>query len=579
MKRDVRFAKFVLILNGIVPGAMLAWDAYHHRIGANGVNYALHTTGLLAFIFLLLSLLVTPLRKVTGWNTIITFRRSLGLYGFFYACVHFLIFYGFDRALSAASTVHEILSRRYLQIGTAGLLLMVPLALTSTNGMVMRLGAKRWKALHRVTYLVACAAAVHYYLLVKSDVRQPLAFAAVLTALLVFRLAAFVRGRRRVGSVAVAPAQAVVPGPTKPRTWSGELRVARVFDETPDVRTFRLVALDGGELPFSHEPGQYLNLALNIDGRRVNRSYTIASSPTRAHYCEVTIKRSATGTGSLHMHDTIRAGSLIKVSAPAGRFVFTGAQAKRVVLIAGGVGITPLMSMVRYLTDRCWAGDIYFVISVRKQADLIFRDELTYLERRFPNLHVCATLSKEEGTAWQGERGTITQDLLRRFVPSLTEGPVYLCGPDGMMAAMRKLLAEMGVAETDVKTEAFVSPPAAAGPAPEAEAFVQSGVALAVDMAAGDWPRFDGEAALVRFQRSGKAVGVVSNQTILETAEAAGVVIPFECRAGICGQCKTRLLTGRVTMESEDALSVAEKARGLILACQSHPQGNVTIDA
>jgi ferredoxin len=137
----------------------------------------------------------------------------------------------------------------------------------------------------------------------------------------------------------------------------------------------------------------------------------------------------------------------------------------------------------------------------------------------------------------------------------------------------------MGVAETDVKTEAFVSPPAAAGPAPEAEAPDQSWVAPAGDLAAGDSPGSDGEGALVRFQRSGKAVEVVSNQTILETAEAAGVVIPFECRAGICGQCKTRLLAGRVTMESDDALSVSERARGLILACQSHPQGNVTIDA
>ncbi len=160
MKRDVRFAKFVVILNGIVPGALLAWDAYHRQIGANGVNYALHTTGLLAFIFLLLSLVVTPLRKLTGWNTLITFRRSLGLYGFFYACVHFLIFFGFDRAGSVTSTVKEILSRRYLQIGALGLLLLVPLALTSTNAMVMRLGAKRWKALHRLSNGRAYAPAV-----------------------------------------------------------------------------------------------------------------------------------------------------------------------------------------------------------------------------------------------------------------------------------------------------------------------------------------------------------------------------------------------------------------------------------
>ncbi|HEY4186148.1 MAG TPA: protein-methionine-sulfoxide reductase heme-binding subunit MsrQ, partial [Polyangia bacterium] len=184
MKRDVRFTKFLVVVNALVPGTILAWDAAHGQIGVNGVNYALHTTGLLSLIFLLLTLLVTPLRKVTGWNTLISYRRALGLIGFAYACVHFLIFFGLDRALSLSSTVHEILSRRYLFIGTTGLLLMVPLAVTSTNGMLMRLGAKRWKALHRLVYLVGIAGALHYYMLVKSYVRQPLVFAAVLTALL-----------------------------------------------------------------------------------------------------------------------------------------------------------------------------------------------------------------------------------------------------------------------------------------------------------------------------------------------------------------------------------------------------------
>ncbi|MEP6655105.1 MAG: ferric reductase-like transmembrane domain-containing protein, partial [Myxococcales bacterium] len=370
-KHDVRFAKLVVILNGLVPGLTLAWDALHHQIGANGVNYALHTTGLLSFIFLLLSLLVTPLRKLTGWNTLISFRRSLGLYGFFYACSHFLIFFIFDRALGVRSTVHEILVRRYLQIGTAGLLLMVPLALTSTNAMVMRLGAKRWKGLHRLSYVVAIAAAVHYYLLVKSDVRQPLAFAAVLAILLGYRVVRWVidRGEARqraqlsTARVALSTATALPPAAgLKPRYWSGELRVARVFDETPDVRTFRLVPEDGGPLPFDHQPGQYLNLALTIAGKRVNRSYTIASSPTRGHYCEVTVKRSADGHGSWHLHDSIPAGSKLKVSAPAGKFFFTGAAGaaasssasaaasgaasaasdspapEQVVLIAGGVG-------------------------------------------------------------------------------------------------------------------------------------------------------------------------------------------------------------------------------------------------
>jgi ferredoxin-NADP reductase/DMSO/TMAO reductase YedYZ heme-binding membrane subunit len=574
---DRRFAKFLVIFNALVPGVMLAWDAAHHQLGANGVNYALHTTGLLALICLLLSLLVTPLRKLTGWNALIAVRRSLGLYAFFYACVHFAIFFIFDRALNVSSTIHEILSRRYLLIGSAGLLLMTPLALTSTNRMVMWLGAKRWKALHRLVYLVAIAGALHYYLLVKSDTRQPLVFAFVLLLLLGFRAVRYARdrgARRPLPLPVVAP---VAGAPGKPAHWAGELRVARVFEETPDVRTLRLMHGEGGELPFSYQPGQYLNLTLVIDGQRVGRSYTIASSPTRNQYCEITVKKSAAGHGSRHLHEVVREGSRLKVSAPAGRFVFTGEGNDRVVLIAGGVGITPLMSMIRYLTDRCWGGEIYLVISVRNQADLIFKEELGYLQRRFANLHVCATLTKEpSGSDWAGERGAIGPDLLTRFVPALTGAVVFLCGPDGMMTAMRALLRALGVPESAVKTEAFAS----AAATPDTTGGADNAPAPG-DTSAPDAPAVspEGEPAQVRFERSARAFETPATMTILETAEAAGVEIPFECRSGICGQCKTRLLGGRVSMASEDALSAAEKARGLILACQARPLGRVTVDA
>ena len=139
------------------------------------------------------------------------------------------------------------------------------------------------------------------------------------------------RGPRARQEAAAPPRRspAAAAPAARPRFWSGTLRVGAVFEETPDVRTFRLVREDAGPLPFEHAPGQYLNLALMIDGKRVNRSYTIASSPTRGHACEITVKRSADGYGSAHLHDRITVGSTLKVSAPAGRFVFTGAEADR----------------------------------------------------------------------------------------------------------------------------------------------------------------------------------------------------------------------------------------------------------
>jgi sulfoxide reductase heme-binding subunit YedZ len=136
----------------------------------------------------MLTLAVTPLRKITGLNWLISFRRMLGLYAFFYACAHFLIFFSLDRGFSVSSTLHEIIKRKYLWLGITGLLVMVPLAVTSTNAVIKRLGGKRWRTLHRLVYVAAVAGVIHYYMQVKADVRQPLVFAAVLAILLGYRL-------------------------------------------------------------------------------------------------------------------------------------------------------------------------------------------------------------------------------------------------------------------------------------------------------------------------------------------------------------------------------------------------------
>jgi len=148
--KDMRFAKFILLVNGLVPAALLLWDVRHGQAGANPVNYAILTTGLMALIFLCLTLLVTPLRNITGFNWLFHFRRLLGLYAFFYALAHFSIFFVFDRVLNVRDTLSEMVKRPYLIVGSVGLLAMAPLAATSTNYMIKRLGPKRWHALHRL---------------------------------------------------------------------------------------------------------------------------------------------------------------------------------------------------------------------------------------------------------------------------------------------------------------------------------------------------------------------------------------------------------------------------------------------
>ena len=180
--------KLLILVNGAVPLLLLGWDAHRHRLGANPENFAILTTGMMTLVFLTLTMAVTPMRKITGWNWLIQLRRMLGLFAFFYVCLHFSLFFSLDRGFSISSTLAEMLKRKYLIIGSIGLIVMVPLAITSTNAMIKRLGGKRWRALHRLAYVAAIAGVTHYYMQVKADVRLPLVFAAVLAILLGFRL-------------------------------------------------------------------------------------------------------------------------------------------------------------------------------------------------------------------------------------------------------------------------------------------------------------------------------------------------------------------------------------------------------
>jgi DMSO/TMAO reductase YedYZ heme-binding membrane subunit len=182
--RDPRFAKFVVFVNSAVPLAMLGWDALHDNLGANPVEFAIRTTGMLTLIFLLLTLTVTPIRKLTGWNWLSHFRRMLGLYAFFYGCLHFLTYFGFYQSFNVKSVIADTIKRWFILFGMTALLMMVPLAITSTNGMIKRMGAKNWKRLHWLVYPAAIAGVVHYYLLVKADTTMPAIFGVVLGLLL-----------------------------------------------------------------------------------------------------------------------------------------------------------------------------------------------------------------------------------------------------------------------------------------------------------------------------------------------------------------------------------------------------------
>jgi sulfoxide reductase heme-binding subunit YedZ len=185
--KDIKFYKLAVFVNALVPLALLGWDWRRGQLGANPLDFVTRTTGTLTLVFLVLTLAVTPLRKWTGAQWLVRLRRMLGLYAFFYGSLHLAAYVWFDKWFDLAAMAQDVARRRFILVGVLAFTSMVPLAVTSTDKMIKRLGGKRWQKLHRLTYAAAAAGVFHYYLLVKADVRKPLAFAAVVALLLGYR--------------------------------------------------------------------------------------------------------------------------------------------------------------------------------------------------------------------------------------------------------------------------------------------------------------------------------------------------------------------------------------------------------
>lgn len=345
--------------------------------------------------------------------------------------------------------------------------------------------------------------------------------------------------------------------------WRGYLRVGSILAETPSVKTFRLLPSSGEPLlPFTFLPGQFLNVAFSIGGARMNRSYSISSSPTQREYVDLTVKREPRGAVSRHIVDLLKVGNQIEAAGPVGRFTFNGTEADSVVLISAGVGITPMVSVTRYLTVRSWPGDIFFIFTCRTPADYILGNEVAALERANPKLHVAITMTRSEGTDWKGPRGRITRELLTQTIPDLAARRIHLCGPVPMMEATKAILAELGVPPDNLKTEQF----GAVKPAPAA-----AGTGLK--------PTATAAGPQVTFSTNNKSAKIHVGQTVLELSEELGIGIENSCRVGTCGICKVKMTSGEVTMEIEDSLTPEDKANGIILACQAKPKGDIAVEA
>jgi len=356
-----------------------------------------------------------------------------------------------------------------------------------------------------------------------------------------------------------APAQAARPAVSNPPRGFVQVPVINVIRETEDITTFRMARPEG----FDFKAGQFLTVRVNVDGKPVVRCYTISSAPEASGYLEISVKRQGLLSGTLHA--TVRAGSMIAINAAGGDFVYPDGDDRPLALIAGGVGITPMMCMLRHAVQADPTRPVTLLYSVHGHRDITFRHELQLLAARNPQLKVRVTTTR--GPHETGHlSGRIDGRMIREQVAEATNTIFMICGPGPMIDSIKTALSELGVPDSQVRSEAF-------------EAAIASTVATDTPTASDDaLPAQTGNNFQLHLIETGATLPASCSSTLLESCEAAGVPLPAVCRAGVCGSCRARLASGKVRCESE-TLDEADRADGYILPCVSWPEEDCAIEA
>jgi ferredoxin-NADP reductase len=373
--------------------------------------------------------------------------------------------------------------------------------------------------------------------------------------------------KRPARTVAAAVAPAIAPA--KPAAESKDraavaarpsnnpfiLELVQITQQTSDTKTLRFVV--HGPQRLDALPGQFLTFSFLFDGKKEMRCYSICSSPARSGYVEITAKRVENGCVSVFLNDRASAGMTVEATGPSGNFYLNAATDKKIVLIAAGSGITPMMAMLRYIDDLCLATEVTLLYCVRTAGDIIFHSELDALQSRIKNFQYHVVLSQPD-SQWAGARGHINRDFISKAVTGVKGQVFFLCGPPPFMEAVRRMLTEIGVERAQIRQESF------GGTHPR----------LNIPDSPTSKTGFH-----VEFARSGKVCPILGGHTLLQIAAENGIDIPSACRQGQCGTCKTRLLDGHVQMTADQGLDPESKARGFVLTCVGHADGNVRLDA
>jgi ferredoxin-NADP reductase len=339
-----------------------------------------------------------------------------------------------------------------------------------------------------------------------------------------------------------------------------------VREETHDVRTFVFSSLTPRR--FAHRPGQFLTFAFEIGGETVNRCYTISSAPTTPDTVAITVKRVAGGPVSNWLHDRMRPGSVVHAMGPMGEFSCFEHPAAKYLLLSGGSGVTPMMAMARTFHDLAEPRDVAFVHSARTPADIVFRAELELMARRdasFRFAAICETDSPSE--RWHGFRGRLNLPALELIAPDFREREIFVCGPAPYMAAAKAMLASAGFDMARHHEESFDFD---ALSAEQAEPVILAEAELD---AAPTVRTFR-----VAFARSGRTIDCAEDVTVLSAARKAGVRLPSSCAKGMCGTCKSKLVSGSVEMAHAGGIRQREIDAGLALLCCSRPKSDLVVD-
>lgn len=318
-----------------------------------------------------------------------------------------------------------------------------------------------------------------------------------------------------------------------------------------DVKTFTFKTQDGSLAQYM--AGQFLCLDLEIEGVPIYRNYTASSSPSRPDRVAITVKRVAGGKVSNWLHDNIKVGDELRARAPSGDFHCFAAPQEKVLLLSAGSGITPMLSMLRWMTDVQLDNDIVFFHSAKTQADIIAFEEVQLLAKQHGRCQVIYTLSQaSDDDAMNINRGRLNEDMLKQ-VPELNERQVFVCGPHPFMRSAKTLLLAQGL--------------------PAEQYFEESFGAMDGDVAV------DSKAVNILFDSWDTYVAGDSSTVLLQQAEKAGLSLPFSCRGGFCGQCKVKLKSGEVEQLEDVGLTPQEKEAGYVLACSCLPKTDLVITA